>query len=301
MRRLLRDLCITAGYEFLDAIRSRRAIVLLLLYFAGALLACNGYVKFIQSIEQQVLESLAVSPGEGVGGVTETLWETSLFRRTVTRLVGDEVLAEHLVNTPPIALFYGWLSFTFAPMLMMLIACTRVAEDVGSGAARFVLFRTSLLSWCLGKYAGQALVLVPALLLSAVGAWVVGYARLATFAGGPAAVGLLVYSGKVFIYTLCYLGLALGVSQLTRSSTLATVFGFLGLVGLSVLAAVAGHCAGEGWGQLWYVVRWLTPQGHRLDLWWPDAAHAVPAAVLLLALGMMYLLPGYVVMKRRDH
>jgi hypothetical protein len=57
-RNPARSILIIAVYETLDSIRSRRAIVLLLLYFAGSLLATNGVVSVVQEIEAQLLESL---------------------------------------------------------------------------------------------------------------------------------------------------------------------------------------------------------------------------------------------------
>jgi ABC-type transport system involved in multi-copper enzyme maturation permease subunit len=287
----------------LDSIRSRRAVVLLLLYFAGSLLAANGFVSVVKKIEDQVLESLRVSSTESVGSVTQTIWDTDMFKRIVTRLTGDKELAAYLVNTSPISLFYGWLSFTFAPLLMMLIASTRIAEEVGSGSARFVLYRSTLFSWCVGKYLGQALVLIPALLLSGAGAWIIAYFRLSTFAPLSVAGELLGFSLKALLYTWTFLGLAIGVSQLTRSPNLATVFGFMGMILLAVLAGCARFFRGDGEGfrRLWDLAAWITPQAHRLDLWWPDAAHVLPAAVVLLLLGMLYMAPGYFVMTRRDY
>jgi ABC-type transport system involved in multi-copper enzyme maturation permease subunit len=298
---IARSILITAVYETLDSIRSWRASVLLLLYFAGSLMAANGFVSVVQEIEAQLLESLQVAQTDSVGSVTQTIWETDAFKKTVGRFTSDGRLAEHLVNTSPVSLFYGWISFTFAPLLMMLIASTRVAEELGSGSARFVLFRTTPLAWCLGKYLGQALVLVPALMLSGIGVWLIGFFRLSTFAPWSSAGELMMYSIKALVYTWAYLGLAIGVSQITRSSNLATVFGFIGMIGLAVLAACARYYRGTGIHQAWDVLLWLTPQGHRMDLLWPDLSHQAPATLMLLVLGLLYMAPGYFIMTRRDY
>jgi ABC-type transport system involved in multi-copper enzyme maturation permease subunit len=297
----LRNLLVTAAYEFTDAIRSRRAIVLFVIYFAGAMVAANVFIQAVQAVEQEVLKTLRVSSTDSVGTVTQTVWDTNTFRQIVAQLVGDDELAGHLVNTSPIALFYGWLSVTFAPLLMVLISTTRVAEEVGSGSARFVLFRTSLFSWCMGKYLGQALLLLPALLLSGAGAWLAASLRLSAFDAGPAALQILAFSLKAVVYTWTFLGLAIGVSQLTRSPNLATTLGLVAMIALAALSGIAAWQGGPGLGRVWDVVLWLTPRGHRMALWWPDLAHQVPAMVMLLALGFLYMLPGYYVMTRRDY
>lgn len=296
-----RNLFLTAGYEFLDAMRSRRALVLFLLYFAGSVVACNMFVEVMRQVEKEVLQTLQLSSTDAVGSVTQTIWETDLFRNMVHGMVHDRQLADHLVNTPPMALFYGWLSFTFAPLFIMLMASTRIAEELGSGSARFVLFRSSLFSWCLGKYLGQALVLFPALLLSGLGAWLTGYFRLSFFDPLESAIYLGGYSVKAMVYTWSFLGLAMGVSQLTRYPSLATVLGFLGMVALTIAGAAAAYYGGAGWKQCWDLLLWLTPKGHRLDLWWPALSHSLPATFMLLVLGLLYLLPGYAVLRRRDY
>jgi ABC-type transport system involved in multi-copper enzyme maturation permease subunit len=296
----MRDVWIVAWNECQDAFRSRRAIVLFLIYFAGGLLATNFFVSFVAQLEKQVLEALRVTPGASIGATTQTLWESPLFRRAVEDMTRNKELAGHLVGTPPIALFYGAMSFWFAPVLMMLISTTRVAEELGSGSARFVLFRCPLSSWAIGKYVGQALLLIPALLLSAVASWIIGYWRLSIFPPFATAVALLGFGGKALIYTWSWLGLAIGVSQLTRSTAIATTFGFLGMMVLSAAHAVASFRIKRGGTELWEIVRWITPQGYRLDLWWPTASHILPAMVVLTALGMCYFALGYVFLRRRD-
>lgn len=297
----LRTLWITAVYEFLDALRSRRALVLMLLYFLGSVAASHAFINLIGEIEKELLETLRVAETDSVGSVTETLWQTEMFKDIIVNLVRDKDLAEHIVGISPIAVFYGWLSFTFAPVLMMLISTTRVAEELGSGSARFVLFRSSLFPWVMGKYLGQALLLLPSLLLSAAGAWIIGWWKLSLFDPGSCAWQLLGFSLLAIAYTWTFLGLATGVSMMTRYPNLATVFGFAGLIILSVIGAAARHFRSEEMPQrLLDLFVWLTPGGYRTDLWWPDPAHQVPAIIMLLALGILYLLPGYVWLSRRD-
>lgn len=298
---VLRNLWITAVYEFLDAIRSRRAIVLLLLYFVGSMVACNGFVNLVREVEKELLDTLKVSQTDSVGSVTETIWQTDTFKEIVRNVVKDRDLADYVVTMSPIAVFYGWLSFTFAPLLMMLISTTRISEELGTGSARFVLFRSSLFPWCMGKYLGQAIILLPALLLSGLGAWLIGWWKLTLFDPGACAGQLLVFSLKAVIFTWTFLGLATGVSQLTRYPNLATVFGFIGLMILGAGGAFAQFFRNDTYPRrLLDLVLWLTPRGYRSDLWWPDLAHQVPAAIMLIVLGMVYMLPGYWFLSRRD-
>ena len=144
---------------------------------------------------------------------------------------------------------------------------------------------------------GQALFLIPALLLSALGAWVVGYIRLTLFEPVPVLIDMLVYCFKSLVYIFAFLGVATGVSQMTRSSNLATAFGFCTMI---VMGIFFGLSKGFKEAGLWQIVPMIVPQGYIMDLAWPDAAHVAPAVCILLVLGIVYMLPGYLVMKRRD-
>ena len=167
-------------------------------------------------------------------------------------------------------------------------------------SSRFVLFRTTRGIWCCGKFAGQAVLLLVALLLSGLAAWVVGVIRMATFASLDTGVKILIFSLKAWVYSLSYLGLALGVSQMTRSPTIATSIGLIGISALAVVAHVSDHWRGSGWFRLLDITSTLTPRGNNMLLWHQDAVHLVPGIVLLTALGLFYFSAGYFVFARRD-
>jgi ABC-type transport system involved in multi-copper enzyme maturation permease subunit len=301
MTSFLRDLGIHAVHEWRDALRSKRAIVVLLVYLGGSLTLCNFFVSFVKKIEDSALEGLGVARTSATGSVTQTLWETRFFRGVLKSVAGDARLADHLVTVEPLAVFYFWITNLFAPIILMLIAPTRVAEELSTGSSRFVLFRSSSASWVLGKFLGQILLLFPAVLLSALGAWLVGWFRLTSFQGVAVALDLVQYSLLLLTFLIAFLGAATGFSQMTRSVNLATSFGFLFLIGTGALYGASVYFRNEEkWVGFWRVVAWLLPQGHRKDLLYPDAAHLLSASVMLCALGVLYLLPGYALLSRRD-
>jgi ABC-type transport system involved in multi-copper enzyme maturation permease subunit len=295
-----KTVALIAGNELADSARSRRVMVMLLLYLIGAMAGTALFIKLLQSIEVQLVQSLGLTTPKETGNVTATLWQSEGFRQMLSRLVGDRALAARLLNIPPLALFYGWLSFAFAPVLVILTSSTRIAEETASGSVRFVMFRAARSQWCLGKFLGQAVQVFGALLLSAAGAWLVGLLRMKSFEPGPTAWFMLVFAVKAWVYALPFLGLALAVSQLFSTPNLALVFGFIALVGVSVLNWVSAWLTGEGWRRVWDVVNALTPGSHRQSLWWGDAAHLVPACAFLVALAATYLLAGYARFARRD-
>lgn len=296
----IRDIVIVARHELSDAVSSRRAALVLILYVAGALLVCNGFISALHKIEIELSKLLALPPSALPGSVMNALWTSEQFRTMMIQLVGEKAVVSQLMEVHPMALVYGWLAFTFTPLLVMLISSPRISEELGSGSIRFVLARTSRPAWCLGKYVGQVLMVLVALTLSGLAAWCLMRFRLLGMDNLAVAQGMVIYSWKAWIYSLAFMGLALGISQVTSSQNRAMCVGFAAWIAISVLGLAARHLAGGGVRQIWHAIRLLLPMGHRLDLWRVDLAHQLPAAAFLLALGLLYLFIGHAVLSRRD-
>ncbi len=111
---------------------------------------------------------------------------------------------------------------------------------------------------------------------------------------------MILYAWKVWLYSLAYVGLALGISQTTRSSNLAMGLGFAAWATTGILAVLANAYEGAGIQRIWQALTMLVPVGHRLDLWRSDPAHVIPAAVFLLSLSMVYLFLGHISFGRKD-
>src|SRR5438034_394707 len=100
---------IVARNELSDSVRSRRVMVMLVLYMVGAMAATFFFIKFLQSVETSLANGLGLAESKEVGGTTATLWKSRMFRDALTHMVDDRSLAETLLAVPPLALFYGWL------------------------------------------------------------------------------------------------------------------------------------------------------------------------------------------------
>jgi ABC-type transport system involved in multi-copper enzyme maturation permease subunit len=299
MKAPWRDTLITTRHELADAMRSRRAAVVILLFLAILLLSFNGSISVLGRIEQQLAEALALEPG-GAGSITQSLWKSERFRRMVDKMVGSNDIVKGLVRLPPLALLYGWLAFSLTPLLVLLTTSTRIAEEVSSGSVRYALFRTSRFSWVLGKFLGQALLVGLAVLLSAAGAWSLARFRIPGTPGLEFALAVLLFAGKSLVLALTFVGLALGCSQLTRSPHVATVISFLAWIALGVGSFFAERGDGTGWHRIFGFLNLLTPGGHDTDLWRMDVPHAAANLLFLLLLGLLYLWLGFARLSRRD-
>ncbi len=299
MSTFLRHVWVVLRYELADAIRSRRVVILLLLYLAGAMLTCNGFISGIQKLETQLSETLALPVSSSAGAVTDALWRSKAFRKMIIGLVGNKEIAVEILSVPPIAVIYGWLAFMFTPVLVTLSAAGRIAEEVSTGSVRYVLTRTSRPAWCFGKFLGQSCEVLLALMLSAIGTWCIARFRMASVGDMQTARWIVLYGWKAWIFSLAFIGLALGISQAVRSPYHAMGLSLIVLIVMAILSMMARHLGGDGWRQLWQIADFLFPFNHKMNLWRLKPVYVFNAGVYLVTLGLAYLFMGYSVFTRR--
>ena len=291
----------TALSEWGGAIRSRRALVLLVLYLGAALLCMNGTISVLGKMETELAAMLQLPDTGETGVVSASLWKSKPFNRLVRSVVGESPVLDDIAGRHPVELIYAWFVFFCAPLLTVLVAGTRVSEDLRSGAVRYMLVRETRLEWSVGKYLGQALMIAVALAISAVGAAVVTFCRLPGGTASSLFLPLLNWGLRAWIYSLAWLGLALGISHLTRSPgrALSLSIMMIGLFGaLPPLMDLLQ--AAKGWPVAFTHVRMLVPAGAEMSLWRFSAVPLVTGSFHLVILGFTYLMLGAAVFCRRD-
>ena len=296
----LRWVLLIARNEWGDAFRSRRAIVILLLYVSTAVLTMNGLLSGILRLEKQLGEVLLLSASPEPGAVVDALWNSARFRDIVAGMVRSDSLVTELVGVSPVALAFAGLAFLYTPFLIALVAPVRVSEELAGGAVRYVLLRAPRLAWSLGKFLGQILFVAAGLLLSAFGAWMIAAIRLPVADQLAIGLSILEWSFRVWIYGIAYVGLTLGVAHLTRSPGRATALALFAVVGMSLVAWTSRTYADSWLTGIGPILHQLTPQAYRGDLWRQSAVYVAPAIVASISLGLTYLFAGYAVFRRRD-
>ncbi len=282
----LRGALLVARFDLGESLRSRKAIVLLVLYVVGAVVGTLVFVELLRALELVLSDALAVARTRRPGAMTETLMASEQMREVLEGWTGDPELAASLVRTPPIALFYGWLSMAFLPILVVLTSAEAFSSELASGSVRFSLSRIDRSAWAAGKALGQAALLTVGIALGSIAAFIVGAIRLGSFEALPTALALLSYSGSALVYGLAWLALVLSASQLTASvpGSRALAFAFITSVGLaSPLLEVLGAELGPTW--LFESLRQALPSAHRVDLFRPDLLDRLPAVIALFAFG----------------
>lgn len=297
----LKQIWRVACYEWFDALRSRRALVVLLLYMTAAV--CNMYwsINLLRKMERELVTLLQLPPSEHTGVISTTLWKSKPFQRIMKEMTQNDLVLQDITGKHPVELIYAWFAFFYTPLLVVLVAGSRIAEDLGSGAVRYVIFRISRASWTLGKFLGQALMIGFALILSGIGAYAVAKYRLAGSGTPDLFLNMAQWSARAWIYSFPFLGLAMGLSLLTKSGSKATI---LGIVAIAVCFAVSillrYFTADTGWRAYLPYLGVLVPEDHKMYMWRNALAPLVTGTVYLMTLGFCYLLAGYAVFRHRD-
>lgn len=299
--RTLRDALVVARFDLGESLRSRKVLVFMALYVAGAIGATVLFTEVLQDVEEQLAEQLLVARTTQPGSLTQAVMESPELHAVLSRLVRDERLATTLLSLPPIALVYHWIALTFAPIFVALTSSDAISAEVATGSVRYALVRTDRGAWASGKLLGQAALLAVGLALGAAGAWVTGWAQLASFEPGASALWLARYALTAFVFAFAHLGLVMGASQLTRSVPWSRALGLLALVAtFGVHGWLSRDAVREEAPVLVESARQLFPAAHRLDLWRPEWADVAPGALVLVAMGVAFFALGHQRFARRD-
>lgn len=287
--------------ELVSAVRSRRALVVTLLFVVVAAFVMYGTISAFAALEREVLSGLGLPGSDAPGSVTTVLWKSKPFLRTIDRIVGDSLVFADIRGRHPIALAYAMFLFQVVPLLTLLVSAPRVAEDLRSGAARYWLVRVSRNEWSLGKFVGEAMLLACAMLVGCLAAWTVVLARLPGMAGVGVLPELVDWTLRAWVYAFGWLGLFLGVSHISRSGGKATALAILALLGVVAWGPCLHACVPESGPFVCLTqLECLAPSSAQAALWRRQAGPIFHGLVHLTAVSLFYLSLGAAVFRRRD-
>jgi ABC-type transport system involved in multi-copper enzyme maturation permease subunit len=255
----------------------------------------NGAITVLGKMETQLAEILQLPATEQRGVISTTLWKSKRFQKIVRSTLDDTLVYDDILGRHPAELIYAWLAFFYVPLLTILVSANRAADELHSGSVRYMITRTTRLEWTLGKYIGLSILLLAGIGIGATAAWVVAIFRLAG-ADIPALFpALLGWSLKAWIYSFPYLGLALGISHLSKSGAKATA--------ISVTMLVPWYAAPiliEKYGGRFATLANLFPGAVENSLWRASFTPVTFASLWLIALSLLYLSIGAAVFMRSD-
>lgn len=287
----LRDIGLIAGFDLRESLRTRRALVLVLLYVLIATSAAGIYVRVLAEISERLgaFPELAAAPE---AAATMTVVKDSSYQALLLFFAdNDAALANHLATYPVMVLLFAWVSLAFLPWFIALTSYDLIAGDLHLRTIRYAALRTSRGAYVLGKVLGQAtliagvagLGILPVLVISAL--YLPGFDLVGTL------LALLSTWPVTVLCALGYLGVVALGSQLCKSpgTARAAALGLLLLVwSFSLLPAP------------WDALRYLSPWYWETGLFHPALGQRVLAIGACLGLCVGYTALGYLRFRRRD-
>lgn len=287
VRDFFRDTALIAGFDLRESLRTRRALVLVLLYLLIACAASGIYVQVVREVTAQM--SLAAGP-EGAAAA-DAMQDEGYGMVLLFFSGGDQVLADHLASFPPMVLIFAWTSLAFLPWFIALTSYDQVAGDLHQRTIRYAALRTGRGAFVTGKLLGQAALVSGVAGLGMLPVVIIGAIYLPNFAP-VATVGALLSTWPITV--VCALGF-LGVVSL--ASQLCKGPGAARAVAVGLLFAVWLLSMQEGmWG--WLAV--LSPWYWKPSLFQPGLVDRMIAVAGCLGLCVGYTALGFLVFRRRD-
>jgi hypothetical protein len=296
----VRDVLLVARFEVLRAIRTWRALALLVLFGVASAGASYLFVKFVGLIENAVAEQMGVPKTKVPGTMLQTMVASDTWREVVEGMVGADHLVEFILQVPPLAMFHLWFGLLLAPFFAASASAECLAIDVQSRAIRYEALRTGRTELVAGRFLGQVALTGAAIVLSIAVVWGVGVGFMVLPDRIALGAWLAWFSLRAWAFSIPFVGIGVAASQITSSPAWARVIAVGGTAGTWVAYGVARWAEDQ---QRLPIVTDVTlqllPQGWMRGLWEPGAGWIV-SAVAVIALGGVFAATGYLRFARRD-
>lgn len=281
----VRDALLVAGFDLRESLRTRRALVLVLLYVLIASAASYIYVRIVATID----DTAALAGGDAAA--MSAMKDEGYGAMLLFFAGGDATLANHLATYPAMVLIFAWTSLAFLPWFIALTSYDQIAGELHLRTIRYAALRTTRAAYVSGKLLGQAalvagvaaLGMLPVVLIGAI--WLPNFAVLATV------TALLSTWPITVVCALGFLGVVSLASQLTRTPGTARA----AAVGLLLIVWIFSLQSGV---YAWLGV--LSPWYWKPGLYHPGLAERAIAVAGCLALCVGYTALGYLRFRRRD-
>ena len=294
------DSLLVARFEVFRAIRTWRAIALLLLYAVTTAGAAYLFAQAVLLAEINLATQLGVAATEVPGGMMNDLVKSEGYASVVSAMVGDETLAAQLRAVPLVALFHLWLGLLLVPFFAASASAESIAIDMNSRALRFEALRTGRMEIVFGRFLGQLAITGAASATSGLVMWaaIVGWMAVDDRLALLGWLGW--YSVRTWFFAVPFVGFGVACSQWTTSAAWARVLAIGGTAGSWVGYLVLRWMEHEGhlpWAT--DLLLQLLPQGWIRGLWEPGTGWILSCAATA-GLGIAALMLGFVRFARRD-
>jgi ABC-type transport system involved in multi-copper enzyme maturation permease subunit len=298
----LNDALRIARFDLRESIRTRRALVLALLYALVSAISSYIYIKIVGLSDAAesfagalVVDGRADQAAQAQAGAVVELAQNTAYQSLLKLLAGgDPAIAAHLGTYPAMVLIFVWFSLTFLPWLIALTSYDFIAGDLHHRTIRFLLLRTTRGAYVLGKLLSQVLLIIVIAGLSMLPVLLLGLALVRDFDLPGTAAALLATWPILVFFALGVLGPIALASQLVRTPAAARALALLLLIALWALSLAALA------GQPFELLDHLTPFHYKVGFFRPDLADRLLTALACVALAAGYTALGFLRFRRRD-
>ena len=190
-----------------------------------------------------------------------------------------------------------WGGLGLVPFLAAAVGAESVSPDLSAGTIRFEAMRTGRLEIVLGRYLGMALLVLVAISLSIAAPFCMAVFWMAEQPVFLQFTSLVVFVPRLWLWSLPFVAVGLSCSCLVKNVNWARLSSAGIVVSTWMIAGLLGFYGdGAAWSSL---LGSLLPQGWLSGLWGPGYGWLL-SGVVLVALGVAFVLPGYLLLHRRD-
>lgn len=291
--QFFRDAWLIAGFDLRESLRTRRAVVLAVLYLLIASISSYTYVKAV-SFAEEAKQDLAAGGAEASAALD--MAQNTAYQGLLLLLAGgDASVAAHLATYPAMVLIFVWFSLSFLPWLIAMTSYDLIAGELHLRTVRFVALRTSRGAFVIGKLLSQVLLVAAIAGVSMLPVILIGALFLRPF-DVVATVTSLIQSWPILaLFAFAVLGPVTFASQLVKGPGAARALAilFLFILWIASLWAMLPDPIARFFGL-------LSPFTFKTWFFDPDLPDRLIAALACLAQCAGYTWLGFLVFRRRD-
>ena len=284
----LRDAALIAGFDLRESMRTRRALVLALLYLLVSAVSSYGYaraVNFVQDTSSAVV---------GQSAELDLMQDQGMRALLLVIAGGDMTLANHLATFPPMVLIFAYLSLAFLPWLIAMTSYDMIAGELHLRTIRFVALRTSRGAFVVGKLFSQLALVAAIAALGTVPVLIIGAAYLRGFDFLGNFVALVQVWPILALFAFAILGPVAFASQLVKGPGAARALAIVLLFGMWIVSAVALAIDDAR------PFSFFTPFHYKSWFFDPDLKDRLFAALACVGTCAGYTWLGFQIFRRRD-
>ena len=290
-----------ALYELMAALKTRRALIVTLVYLAFSALGAYIYVAGIKALEDTLINAMIAQGADALSAAsTISMVEEEAYQKIIAFFVGTEIerINPSLLRSPLLPPFM-WGSLTFLPFLILLTGFDHVVSDVHSRSIRYSLLRVSRTELLLGKTLGQIILLASVTIISSIFLLLAAAVQLESFSIIDTAPALALAWLEIMPFGFCYVGLVTLCSSVPRQPFGALALSSAGLIGLKVMGFFAHIPSDHDLAPL-YWLSYLSPSKYETGLWMADPSGPLTSTLAYVLLGAGFVMLANIFLEKRD-